>query len=72
MAILRLLAALLAFAGILAGCLAVLLLIIVLLRFPPLLIALLLACWVCGRLLEISDSSDSYIRPAFLSKMRHP
>ena len=59
MAILRLLAALLAFAGILAGCLAVLLLIIVLLRFPLLLIGLLLACWVFGRLLEISDSSDS-------------
>lgn len=34
-------------------------LIIVLLRFPLLLIALLLACWVFGRLLEISDSSDS-------------
>lgn len=59
MAILRLLVALLAFAGILAGCLAVLLLIIVLLRFPLLLIALLLACWVFGRLLGISDSSDS-------------
>lgn len=59
MAILRLLVALLAFAGILAGCLAVLLLIIVLLRFPLLLIALLLTCWVFGRLLEIGDSSDS-------------
>lgn len=59
MEILRLLAALLVFAGTLAGCLAVLLLIIVLLRFPLLLIAVLLACWVFSRLRGIGDSSDS-------------
>jgi len=55
MAILRLLAALLAFAGILAGCLAVLLLIIVLLRFPLLLIAVLLTCWIFSHLWQIAD-----------------
>lgn len=59
MVILRLLAALLAFVGILAGCLIVLLLVIALLRFPLLLIAVLLACWVFGHLLKITNPSDS-------------
>ncbi|MNZ80779.1 hypothetical protein D3C78_994250 [compost metagenome] len=52
MAILNLLASLLVFAGILAGCMAALLLVIMLLRFPLLLIAVVLACWVFSRLLE--------------------
>ncbi len=34
------------FAGILAGCLAILLLVILVVRFPPLLIAVLVACWI--------------------------
>ena len=34
------------YAGILAGCLAVLLLVILSVRFPPLLIAVVLACWI--------------------------
>ena len=34
----------------LAGCLAVLLLVIVMVRFPPLLIAVVLACWILCRL----------------------
>ncbi|MCQ4330720.1 hypothetical protein [Stutzerimonas stutzeri] len=34
------------FAGILAGCLAKLLLVILMVRFPPLLIAVVLACWI--------------------------
>ncbi|CAD2265361.1 TPA: hypothetical protein ACLG1H_004313 [Pseudomonas aeruginosa] len=34
------------FAGILAGCLAILLLVILMVRFPPLMIALVLACWI--------------------------
>lgn len=46
MAMLCIYTALLAFAGILAGCIALLLLVIALLRFPLLLIAALLACWV--------------------------
>ena len=35
-----------AFAGIVAGCIALVLLALILIRFPPLLIALLLAYWV--------------------------
>jgi|TARA_Y100001970_G_C13926046_1_gene695798 hypothetical protein len=34
------------FAGILAGCLAILLLVILMVRFLPLLIAVVLACWI--------------------------
>ncbi|HEH8515166.1 TPA: hypothetical protein SH236_001399 [Pseudomonas aeruginosa] len=37
------------FAGILAGCLAILLLVILMMRFPPLLIAVVLACWILNR-----------------------
>ena len=46
----KLIGALLMFVGILAGCMAALLLIIAMVRFPPLLIALLLACWIFNRL----------------------
>ena len=46
----KLIGALLMFVGILAGCMAALLLIIAMVRFPPLLIALLLACWIFSRL----------------------
>lgn len=38
------------FAGILAGCLAILLLVILVVRFPPLLIAVVLAYWIFNRL----------------------
>ena len=50
LAMLKLLRALLVFVGILAGCLVVLLLVIAMVRFPPLLIAVLLACWIFNRL----------------------
>ena len=49
-AVLRLLAALLVFAGIISGCVVLLLLMILLVRFPLLLIAVLLACWIFSRL----------------------
>lgn len=49
-AVLRLLAALFVFVCILAGCVAALLLVILLVRFPPLLIAVLLTCWIFSRL----------------------
>ncbi|WP_236202555.1 hypothetical protein [Pseudomonas lactis] len=42
------LAALLVFASILAGCVTALLLVIMMVRFPPLLIAVLLGCWAAG------------------------
>lgn len=50
MKLLRVFAAVFMFAGILAGCLALLLMVILLVRFPPLLIAVLLACWIFSRL----------------------
>lgn len=52
MTLLRILAAVFMFVGILAGCLALLLLVILLVRFPPLLIAVVLACWILCRLLK--------------------
>lgn len=59
MAILRLLAALLVFVGILVGCVAALLLIVVLLRFPLLLIAVLLTCWIFRRWSQAADESPN-------------
>lgn len=47
--LLRTFAAAFMFAGILAGCLAVLLLVILMVRFPPLLVAVVLACWILNR-----------------------
>ena len=47
--LLRTFAAALMFAGILAGCLAILLLVILMVRFPPLLVAVVLACWILNR-----------------------
>jgi len=52
MKLLRMFAAVLMFTGILAGCLAILLLVFLMVRFPPLLIAVLLACWMFCRLLK--------------------
>lgn len=48
--LLRTFAAVFVLAGILAGCLAMLLLVIVMVRFPPLLIAVVLTCWIFCRL----------------------
>ncbi|RAM74036.1 hypothetical protein GT37_01680 [Pseudomonas putida] len=48
--LLRTFAAVVVFAGILAGSLASLLLVILMVRFPPLLIAVILACWIFARL----------------------
>lgn len=59
MAILRLLASLFVFVGILVGCVAALLLIVVLLRFPLLLIAVLLTCWIFRSLLPAADESSN-------------
>ncbi|MCV0097163.1 hypothetical protein ACM7OZ_26755 [Pseudomonas aeruginosa] len=48
--LMRTFAAVFVFAGILAGCLAMLLLVILMVRFPPLLIAVVLACWLYRKL----------------------
>lgn len=47
--LLRTFAAAFMFAGILAGCLVILLLVILMVRFPPLLVAVVLACWILNR-----------------------
>ena len=52
MKLLRMLAAAAMFAGMLAGCLALLLLVLLIVRFPPILIAVLLTCWIVSRLLN--------------------
>lgn len=53
--LLRTLAAVFMFAGILAGCLGLLLLVIMMVRFPTLLIAVLLTCWIFSRLQQTAD-----------------
>lgn len=57
--LLRTFVAVFVFAGILAGCAAVLLLVILMVRFPPLLIAVLLACWIFSRWIYTRASSSS-------------
>lgn len=57
MKLLRAFLAMLLFAGILAGSVALLLLVLLIVRFPPLLIAMLLACWVFCRLTNTSALS---------------
>ncbi|WP_447738470.1 hypothetical protein [Pseudomonas laurentiana] len=44
--LLRTVASAFMFAGILAGCLVVLLLVILMVRFPPLILVAVLACWI--------------------------
>ncbi|EPJ5339397.1 MULTISPECIES: hypothetical protein [Pseudomonas] len=56
--LLRTFAAVFVFAGILAGCLAMLLLVIVMVRFPPLLVAVVLACWILCRLMNAFRRKD--------------
>jgi len=53
--LLQTVAAVFMFAGILAGYLALLLLVILMVRFPPLLIAVLVACWLLSRLQKSSQ-----------------
>ncbi|MFG0806815.1 hypothetical protein [Pseudomonas fluvialis] len=54
----RIFAAALVFAGILTGCLAMLLVVILLVRFPPLLIAVLMACWIFSWLTSNTEKPD--------------
>ncbi|KMN20449.1 MULTISPECIES: hypothetical protein [Pseudomonas] len=53
--LLRIFAAVFMFAGILAGCMTALLLLIIMVRFPLLLIAVVLACWIYRRLQSRTD-----------------
>jgi fatty acid desaturase len=53
---LRLLTSIFAFSGVLAGCFAVVLLLALMWRFPPLMLALLAACWLFSLLPEYRES----------------
>lgn len=55
--LLRTVASAFMFAGILAGCLAILLLVILMVRFPPLLVAVLVACWLLNQLEKSSHKA---------------
>lgn len=57
MTLLRFLLSLFAFIGALAAAGALVVSIVLMLRFPPLLIAVLLACWILSRLLSMADKS---------------
>lgn len=56
--LLRTVAAALMFAGILAGCLAILLLVIMMVRFPLLLAAVALACWILNQLMQTTEKKS--------------
>lgn len=48
--LLRTFASALMLAGLFVGCLVVLLLVVLMVRFPPLLVAVVLACWLLSQL----------------------
>ncbi|MFU7748039.1 hypothetical protein ACNAPF_11275 [Pseudomonas aeruginosa] len=56
---LRVFAAVFLFAGILGGCVALLLLVILMVRFPPLLLAVLLACRMFCRIEKALESETA-------------
>ena len=53
----RIFAALFIFVGILAGCMTAILLLILMVRFPPLLIAAVLTCLIFSRLRSTANTS---------------
>ena len=53
MPLLKFLLCLLAFIGALAAASALVISVLLMLRFPPLLVAVLLACWILNRLIKI-------------------
>ena len=53
--LLRIFAAVFVFVGILASAIAAQLPVILMVRFPPLLIAVVLSCWIFSRLLNTTD-----------------
>lgn len=56
--LLRFLLCLFAFIGALAAGGALVVSIVLMLRFPPLLVAVLLACWILSRLLRVLSSPE--------------
>jgi len=59
LALLKLLGAMFVFVGILAGCVTALALAILMLRFPVLLVAVLLTCWIFSRIQSKSQIRSS-------------
>lgn len=59
MTLLRFLLCLFAFIGALAAAGALVASFVLMLRFPPLLVAVLLACWILNRLLKVPSKSSS-------------
>lgn len=57
MTLLRFLLCLFAFIGALAAAGTLVVSIVLMLRFPPLLVAVLLACWILNRLLKLLSAS---------------
>lgn len=57
MALLRFLLCLFAFIGALAAAGTLVVSIVLMLRFPPLLVGVLLACWILNRLLKVLSAS---------------
>ena len=60
MMLLRFLLSLFAFIGALAAAGALVVSIVLMLRFPPLLIAVVLACWILYRLLKVLHSPGNH------------
>lgn len=58
MTLLRFLLYLFAFIGALAAAGTLVVSIVLMLRFPPLLVAVLLACWILNRLLKVLSASN--------------
>jgi len=58
MAVLKLVASLFVFVGILAGCVAGLFMIFLVVRFPLLLLPVLLTCWIFRQLQKTTDGPD--------------
>lgn len=58
LAVIKLLGAMFVFVGILAGCVTALALMILMLRFPVLLVAVLLTCWIFSRIQSKSQTRD--------------
>lgn len=56
LAVIKLLGAMFVFVGILAGCVTALALVILMLHFPVLLVAVLLACWIFSRIQSKSQT----------------
>lgn len=63
MTLLRFLLSLFAFIGALAAAGALVLSLVLIIRFPPLLVAVMLACWILSKLVRVSAQQQKTKRP---------